>query len=178
MKIDKTYLLWALALPAIIVVFDQLSKAWILKKFAVPHNICAINPYPGLEIEISPIFDFALVCNRGVSFGLMQADTMLGRVLLTSFALIMVVVLLYWLTKEKHTLTKLSLSLIIGGAIGNAIDRGLYGAVTDFLNFSDIGFKYVFNIADSAISVGVAGLILSLFLQEKADRRIKTDSGQ
>jgi len=66
---------------------------------------------------------------------------------------------MYVLTQSKDWLNKLSIALIIGGAIGNGIDRALFGAVTDFIDFSDIGFRWVFNIADSAITVGVMGLI-------------------
>ena len=171
MKNDKQYWFWALLLPLVILALDQLSKAWVLKFFKVPHNICALNPYPGLQYEISPIVDLALVCNRGVSFGMFQSQTNMGRIVLTAFAALMVLALLIWLKNEKTKLTRFALSLIIGGAVGNAIDRGLYGAVTDFINFSDIGFKWVFNVADSAISVGVACLILSLFLQSKVERK-------
>jgi len=71
---------------------------------------------------------------------------------------------MYVLTQSKDWLNKLSIALIIGGAIGNGIDRALFGAVTDFIDFSDIGFRWVFNIADSAITVGVMGLIAASFL--------------
>ena len=159
--------------PALTVAFDQLSKAWAIKKFGVPHNICALNPYPGLEIEVSPVVDLALVCNLGVSFGLFREHADIGRYALTAFAIIMCVVLLVWLNKEKSKLISLSIGLIIGGALGNAIDRALYGAVTDFINFSDIGFKWVFNIADTAINIGLAGLFISLFLQWRAEKAVK-----
>jgi len=171
MTLSKNIWLYGGLIPAAIVIFDQLTKAWALKKFGVPHNICALNPFPGLEIEVSPVFDFALVCNQGVSFGLFREHADIGRYVLTAFAAVMCVVLLVWLTKEKDKLTKLALGLIIGGAIGNAIDRALYGAVTDFLNFSDIGFIYVFNVADTAISCGVAGLLIAMFLQSRAEKK-------
>ena len=169
-KLSKSLWLYGGVLPAVIVVFDQLSKAWALKKFGVPHNICALNPFPGKEIEVSPVFDLALVCNQGVSFGMFREHADIGRYVLTVFAAVMCVVLLVWLNKEKDKLTKFALGLIIGGAIGNAIDRALYGAVTDFLNFGDMGFKWVFNVADSAISCGVAGLLIAMFLQSRAEK--------
>ena len=74
--------------------------------------------------------------------------------------------LVYALTQSHDWLNKLSISLIIGGAIGNGIDRALFGAVTDFIDFSDIGFRWVFNIADSAITIGVIGLIAASFLMK------------
>jgi signal peptidase II len=178
-KLRKDLWLWALVIPAIIVAVDQLTKWWAIKKFNAPHNICEINPYPNLEIEVSPVFDLALVCNRGVSFGLFSNTPELARIVFTIFAVVMCGVLIYWLNKEKDKLMSLALSLIIGGAIGNAIDRALYGAVTDFLNFGDIYFKWVFNVADSAITCGVIGLFLYMFLQgrrEKAAAEIAKNS--
>ncbi len=169
-KLSKDLWLYGGIIPITIVIFDQLSKAWALRKFGQPHNICAINPFPGLEIEVSPVFDLALVCNQGVSFGMFREHADIGRYVLTIFAALMTVILLVWLNKEKDKLTKIALGLIIGGAIGNAIDRALYGAVTDFLNFSDIGFKWVFNVADSAISCGVAGLLIAMFLQSRDEK--------
>lgn len=170
-KLRKNLWLWGGALPAGIVVFDQLTKYWAIKKFSVPHNICAINPYPNLKIELSPVFDLALVCNQGVSFGMFSSSSMITRVVLTVFALGMCIFLLSWLNKEKDKLMSLALGLIIGGALGNAIDRALYGAVTDFLSFADIGFKWVFNVADSAITCGVIGMILAMLLQSRAEKK-------
>ncbi len=175
-KMRKNLWVWGGLVPAFIVIFDQLSKAWALKKFGVPHNICALNPYPNLKIELSPVFDLALVCNRGVSFGMFSEHAEIGRVVLTVFAVVMSVFLLVWLNREKGKLTSLALGLIIGGAIGNAIDRALYGAVTDFLSFADIHFIWVFNIADSAITCGVIGLIIAMFLQDRAEKRAKKNT--
>ncbi len=169
-KLRNKFWLYGGIIPAGIVAFDQLTKAWALNKFAVPHNICALNPYPRNHIEVSSIFDWSLVCNQGVSFGLFREHADIGRYVLTAFAVIMSIVLLFWLNKEKNKLVSVSLGFIIGGAVGNAIDRALYGAVTDFINFSDIGFKWVFNVADAAINIGVAGLLLSMFLQWRAEK--------
>jgi len=84
---------------------------------------------------------------------------------------VMCVVLWVWMNKEKDKLLSFSLAMIIGGAIGNAIDRARFGAVTDFIDFSDMGFHWVFNVADSAINVGVAGLIISMILQGRAEKK-------
>jgi len=166
----KTLLTYGLFIPGFIVLIDQLTKYWAINLFDAPMNICEINPFPGYQKEVSPIFDFALVCNQGVSWGLLQGDSPVKRWLLTIFAFVMCIVLLYTLMKTKDTLSKLSLALVIGGAIGNGIDRALYGAVTDFLNFSDIGFRWVFNVADSAITIGVIGLIAASFLAPKPEK--------
>lgn len=169
-KLRKKIWFYGGLVPAAVVACDQLSKAWAINKFGVPHNICALDPYSGLKIEVSPVFDLALVCNLGVSFGLFREHADIGRYALTAFAVIMSIVLLVWLNKEKSKLISVSLGFIIGGAVGNAIDRAMYGAVTDFLDFSDIGFKWVFNVADTAINIGVAGLLLSMFLQWRAEK--------
>lgn len=163
---------WAGVIPAVVVVVDQASKYWAIKKFHAPHNICAIDPRPELQIEVSPVFDLALVCNQGVSFGMMSSASLITRIGLTTFAAAMCVFLLVWLNRERGRLLSWALALIIGGAIGNGIDRALYGAVTDFLNFSDIGFKWVFNVADSAITAGVIGMMLSMILQPKPAPKI------
>lgn len=160
----KTLILYALCLPLLIVLFDQWSKYAVISSFNAPMNICEITPYPGLKHEIMNLFDFSLVCNQGISWGLLQGDSQFKRWALTIFALGMSGALVYVLTQSHDWLNKLSISLIIGGAIGNGIDRALFGAVTDFIDFSDIGFRWVFNIADSAITVGVIGLIAASFL--------------
>ena len=85
-------------------------------------------------------------------------------------------VLVYALTQSKDWLNRLSIGLIIGGAIGNGIDRALFGAVTDFIDFSDIGFRWVFNIADSAITVGVIGLIIASFVFKPVEEDIGLES--
>jgi len=160
----KGFWVYALIIPAIIVAVDQLTKFWAIRFFKAPLNICEINPQPGLFHEFSPIVDLSLVCNQGISWGLLQGDSSFKRWALTLFAAIMCCVLVYVLRQSKDWLNRISIALIIGGAIGNGIDRALFGAVTDFINFSDIGFRWVFNVADSAISVGVVGLILASFI--------------
>ncbi|PHR94482.1 MAG: signal peptidase II [Robiginitomaculum sp.] len=174
-KLRKNLWVWAGAIPLFVIALDQLTKAWAIKQFDVPHNICAINPHPDMKIELSPVFDLALVCNQGVSFGMLSSSSMITRTVLTLFALGMCGFLLTWLNKEKDKLMSLALALIIGGAIGNAIDRALYGAVTDFLSFADIYFIWVFNVADSAITCGVIGLLLAMFLQYRVEKKAAKD---
>ena len=172
----KTILIYALLIPVTIIIFDQLSKYAIIQSFNAPMNICEINLRPGYKHEIMNLFDFTLVCNPGVSWGQLQGDSQLKRWLLTFFALGMSGVLVYALTQSKDWLNRLSIGLIIGGAIGNGIDRALFGAVTDFIDFSDIGFRWVFNIADSAITVGVIGLIIASFVFKPVEEDIGLES--
>lgn len=101
---------------------------------------------------------------------MMQGDSSIKRWGLTLFAFLMTVVLIFVLRKTHDRLGQLSLSLVIAGAVGNAIDRLFFGAVTDMIDFSDIGFNYVFNVADSYITVGVIGLFLSSFLTERREK--------
>jgi len=163
----RPFFIFGCLLPAVIVIIDQLTKFWAVSVFDQPMNACEINPYPGLTKEISPIVDLALVCNQGISWGLLQGDSPVKRWLLTIFAFIMSCALLWVLRDTKDRLSQLAIGLIIGGAIGNGIDRALFGAVTDFINFGDIGFHWVFNVADSAITIGVIGLIAASFLAPK-----------
>ena len=164
-KFYKGFWTYALGIPIVIVLLDQLTKLWIIRHFKAPYNICEIDPSPGLFQEFSPIFDLALVCNQGISFGLLGGDSSLKRWSLTAFAVVMVGVIGYILSGTKEKLQRLSLALIIGGAIGNGIDRFLNGAVTDFISVQQLipFFPWVFNVADSAITMGVIGLILSGF---------------
>ena len=156
-------------IPAVLVGLDQLSKWATTRFFDVPMSICA-KADPRLTFEVTPVFDLSLLCNRGISWGMLQGDSSFQRWGLTAFAFLMTLALLYVLRKTKDRLGQVSLSLVIAGAVGNAIDRMLFGAVTDMIDFSDIGFRYVFNVADSYITVGVIGLFLSSYLTEKREK--------
>lgn len=150
---------WALAaygVAAAAVVADQLSKWWVLGPLALPQR--------GQIPVVSPLFDLTLVHNAGVSFGLLRASADIGRWLLVLFSLGVAAALAVWARRVARPLAALSVGLIIGGAVGNAIDRIRLGFVTDFLDFSGLHFPWVFNVADSCITVGVALLVLeSLF---------------
>ena len=173
MKFYPKFWIYAGFIPLITILLDQWSKYAILDMFKVPHNICEINPFPGLFKEISPVVDFALVCNQGVSFGMLSGDSSLKRWGLTIFAAAMCAVLFYVLTRVKDWMTRLSIGLIIGGAIGNGIDRALYGAVTDFISVEQLlpFFPWVFNIADSAISCGVVCLLAASFWADHKEKQ-------
>jgi signal peptidase II len=166
----RSYIGFAFVLPAILVALDQLSKWATTRFFDLPMSACATGD-PRLTYEVSPIADLSLLCNRGISWGLLQGDSSLKRWVLSAIAFIMVGAMLYVLRRTHDRLGQFSLSLVIAGAIGNVIDRLLFGAVTDMIDFSDIGFNYVFNVADSYITVGVIGMFVSSFLTDRAAKR-------
>jgi len=145
-----------LTIGTLTVVADQASKLWLLFVF----DLGAKG-----TVAVTPFFDLVLVWNRGVSYGLLTQDTDLGRLGLIAFAAVASFALVIWLARVTSALTAAAIGLILGGAIGNAIDRIAYGAVADFFAFHAFGFEwYVFNIADVAIVAGVIGLLYdSLF---------------
>ena len=147
--------LYAYVLAAAVVIIDQLSKWWVLNALHLPERG---------QIPVLPVFRLTMVMNPGVSFGLLRADTALGRGLLIGAALLVVTALAVWVRKADRPLFATALGLVIGGALGNnLIDRARIGEVVDFLDFSGLMFPWVFNIADSAISIGVALLLLDSF---------------
>jgi len=149
-----------LAIALVTAMLDQASKLYLLHVYELGAR--------GV-VRVLPFIDFVLTQNRGISYGLFQQDGPLGQWMLLAFKVIAVVVLWVWLARADSRLTALSLGLIIGGAIGNAIDRLAYGWVADFVLFhietATWRFHwYVFNLADVAIVAGVIGLLYeSLF---------------
>jgi len=130
---------------------DQATKLWLY--FVV--DIASRQP-----IEVAPFFDLILVWNQGISYGLLQQSTELGRWALTLFKVAAAVGLTVWAWRSPERLLCAALGLIAGGAIGNAIDRVIYGAVLDFAHLHWGRFSwYVFNVADAAIVAGV-GLLM------------------
>lgn len=146
---------FGLIVAAVTCVADQASKLYLLFVYGLAAN----GP-----IRLGPFFDFILTRNTGISYGLFQTESALGQAVLLAVKLAAVVLLWVWLAHARDRLTALSLGLIIGGAIGNAIDRLAYGWVADFVYFhvSGDGWRfdwYVFNLADVAIVAGVIGLL-------------------
>jgi signal peptidase II len=153
----------AYAIALVVVGLDQLSKAWILGGLDLPDKG---------SVTILPVFRLSMVWNRGVSFGLLTAHNQAGRWLLVGFALAVTLALGVWAWRSVRLLTIIAVGLVMGGAVGNnIIDRVRWGAVADFLDFSRLGFPWVFNVADSAISVGVALLLLDSLLTPGASPR-------
>jgi len=139
---------------------DHASKLWLLFVFDIAHR--------GV-VKVTPFFDLVLAWNVGISFGWFQNDSLMAQALLTAIKAVAVIVLAIWMARSRNLLATLALGLIIGGAIGNAIDRVAYGAVVDFALFHiEIGGNtynwYVFNLADTAIVAWVAALLYDSFL--------------
>lgn len=152
--------LYAYVLAAAVTLLDQLSKAWVLGGLHLAERG---------QIPLLPFFRLTMVMNPGVSFGLLRAGTPAGRWLLVAAALTVVIGLAIWVRRADRPLFATAVGLVIGGALGNnLIDRARLGEVVDFLDFSGLWFPWVFNVADSAISVGVALLLLDSFLPAKA----------
>jgi signal peptidase II len=143
------------AVAAIVCAIDQASKLYLLFVF----DLAANGP-----VRLGPFIDIILARNTGISYGLFQTQGPLGQWVLLAFKAVAVVLLWIWLAHAKDRLTALSLGLIVGGAVGNAIDRLAYGWVADFVLFhistANWHFNwYVFNFADVAIVAGVIGLL-------------------
>jgi signal peptidase II len=114
----------------------------------------------GRPIPVTSFLDLALVWNRGISYGLFKQQSPAGPWLLAIFACITAAAIAVWLAHLPSRLPAMSAGLIMGGAVGNAIDRMRFGAVVDYFSFHIGSWHwYVFNIADVAICLGVAGLL-------------------
>ncbi|WP_293856597.1 signal peptidase II [uncultured Alsobacter sp.] len=139
------------SLAALTFVLDQALKAWILYGLRLPESP---------PIRVGWLFDLVMVWNRGISYGLFQQHEDWGRYGLVVLSVAAAVGLGIWLMRSSGWVLALGLGLLIGGALGNAVDRFVYGAVVDFVLLYWIPvFPYVFNLADSAIVAGV-GLLL------------------
>ena len=149
-KPHGTTALWSgLALALVVIAIDQTTK-WLASEM--------LNP--AVRLPVTPFFNLVLVWNRGVSFGMFDTVGVLAPWVLSGLALAVVAGLLIWLRRAEDRLTIVGLGLVIGGALGNVIDRIRFGAVIDFLDFHLAGYHWpAFNLADTAIVVG-AGLML------------------
>jgi signal peptidase II len=138
---------------------DQASKLWLLFVYDIGRHGA---------VRITSFFDLVMVWNTGISYGWFQNDSTLGAAILLAIKAAAVVLLAIWMARSHTRMATIGLGLIIGGAIGNAIDRLAYGAVADFALFHiRIGGQtyswYVFNLADAAIVAGVAALLYDSF---------------
>lgn len=145
-----------IALAALIL--DQFSKVVIVDYFSKGHA----------PLKLLPILEITLVYNRGISFGFLSQDSFIGVVFLIALALSITGVMIYWLRKSTSYLESVSLGLIIGGAIGNIIDRGRLGAVIDFIHCHWHHYSFpAFNFADSWITVGAILILYEQLLHKK-----------
>ena len=153
-----------LPIAALVVGLDQLSKFYVI------HVLRLADSGPK---NVAPFLDLSFVWNRGISYGLFQQDSSLGRWLLVGLSVAAVLLIGMWAARTRSPLTVVALGLIAGGAIGNAIDRAAYGAVADFVLFhittASWTFRwYVFNLADVGIVAGVVGLLYESTLARNA----------
>jgi len=147
------------ALLALLVTgLDQTSKWWIVTSVMVAER----------HIEVTSFFNIVMVWNRGITFGLFGDSPATTRWVLTGVAVIIVGILAVWMWQVSQRWVAYSLGAIIGGAVGNIIDRIYYGAVADFLDFHLFQWHWpAFNLADTAIVLGVAYLVLDAFIVVK-----------
>jgi signal peptidase II len=143
-----------------VLALDQASKLWLLFVFDIARRGA---------VAVTSFFDLVLAWNVGISFGWFQNDSQLAQIGLMIVKAVAVIVLAIWMARSRTALATIALGLIIGGAIGNGIDRFAYGAVVDFALFHlQIGGNtynwYVFNLADVAIVAGVAALLYDSFV--------------
>ena len=156
----KSRLLPGVVAALLMLALDQASKLWLLFVFDIAHRDI---------VQVTPFFDLVLAWNIGISFGWFQNDSQLAQTALMVVKAVAVIALAIWMARSRTLLATVGLGLIIGGAIGNAIDRVAYGAVLDFALFhlqiaGNTYNWYVFNLADTAIVAGVAGLLYDSLL--------------
>ena len=143
----------------VVIIADQTSKWWIFEKIMQPPRIININEY----------FNLVLTWNNGISFGLFNNDNEINALIISLIATVIIIFLIRLLSKSKTKKLSIGLGMIIGGAIGNVIDRSIHGAVMDFLDiYINVYHWPAFNVADSGITVGALILVFdSLFAQRK-----------
>lgn len=140
-----------LLVTAVVLVLDQLSKSWI--------RVVVMDP--PRTIEVTSFFNIVYARNTGVSFSMFRADSQIGQWILSGVALAIVAGLLVWMRRLKRRWPVIALGLIVGGAVGNVVDRLRLGFVFDFLDFYWNGYHFAaFNLADTAITGGVAMLLI------------------
>jgi signal peptidase II len=157
-----------LAVPfiLILIVLDQVTKWWIVNYIMQPIKI----------LPITPFFNIVLTWNSGISFGIFSNQGGYSVIILSTLAILIVFFLAVWLMKAENKKLIIGLMCIIGGAIGNIIDRVYHGAVIDFLDFHIKSYHWpAFNLADSCIFIGATLIILdSLFPDKKEEANIKS----
>jgi len=184
MKPLSARLLWPVVFIAGLLVVDQASKWFVLERIFRP-SLGAGEPlgflaWPGqatprldfVSLPVLPFFNLTMVWNEGVSFGLLAADGPMGTWLLKGLALAIVIGFSVWLARSQSVAERVSLALIIGGALGNIYDRARFGAVADFFHVYWCEWHFpVFNVADACISIGVAALLIFGLFFDKTNRQ-------
>jgi signal peptidase II len=158
------YMGLGLATAAITCALDQAVKLWLIYGYELEVKG---------TVAVAPFVDFVLTWNTGISYGWFQQEGPFGQWVLLAIKVVAVALLLIWLARAGSWVLALALGLIIGGALGNAIDRLIYGAVADFvlLHVTTAQWSlnwYVFNLADAAIVAGVAAILYHSIVGERA----------
>jgi len=148
-------------IAAIVFGLDQLAKWWVTGPLGVNHL--------GDEYYILPFFQFTYTENNGISLGLLNATTEIGRWMLVGLTSAIAIGVAYWLGREKNRFDQVALGMVLGGALGNILDRARHGYVVDFadLHFGSFRPFLIFNVGDAAISIAVVILLLRAFLSRK-----------
>ena len=147
-----------LIVASAVIILDQATKWWVVTIFMDPPRV----------VDVWPFFSVVMVWNRGVTFGFLSDAPFWGRWALVGLSLAIVAILLLWLRRAETKWRAAAIGLIIGGALGNVIDRVNYGAVADFLDFHVTGYHWpAFNFADSAITLGVAIMFFDALFKPK-----------
>ena len=147
------------SLAALVFVLDQIAKYWVLN---------GIHLLERGSIPVLPFFRLTFVGNVGVSMGLFPAGTTMGRWFLVAVTAAIAAVVAVWITRERQRYDVMALGLVLGGALGNIVDRVRFGYVVDFLHlfWHEHNF-WVFNVADAAITLGVLLLLIRALLAPK-----------
>ena len=154
---------WGISIAGIVAVLDQATKIMIVGWLG----------QVGTGVSLTPYLNLVYVLNRGASFGLFSSSSPWGPWLLAAFTIAVVIGLVIWLLRTADRWLGIALGLIIGGALGNLVDRLNQGAVVDFLDFHVAGLHWpAFNVADSAITVGVAIVLYDSLIGRRSDRRL------
>nr|WP_246386671.1 signal peptidase II [Gluconacetobacter sacchari] len=143
----------------LVLLLDQGSKYWILHVLDLPERV---------SVPVLPVFSLTMVWNRAITFGMLGGLAGMGRIVFTVAALAVVLGLTVWLARTTRPWVAGGLGAVMGGAIGNVIDRLHYGAVVDFIHLHAFGHSfYVFNLADASIDCGVAILLFDGLIERR-----------
>lgn len=151
----------AVVIALVVVIVDQFVKYWVTGPMGID--------YPGAELNLLPVFTLRFVQNFGVSLGLLQAGSEFARWALVAMTAIIATGVAVWIRRETQKPELIGLGLVLGGALGNIIDRVRFGYVVDYADFHVFGYSpfLVFNIADAAISIGVVILLVRALFTPK-----------
>jgi len=149
------------AIALVVFALDQVAKWYVTGPLGVNHI--------GDQFVLLPFFQFTYTENNGISLGLLNATTEIGRWMLVVLTSAIAVGVAWWLGKEKNRIDQIALGMVLGGALGNILDRVRHGYVVDFadLHFGDFRPFLIFNVGDAAISIAVVILLLRAFLSRK-----------